>query len=253
MQACHHQRVDGYVSWRTVSVLDRSHPHRLNNSARYAYIDFVTDRTTHGRRLEGVDVFISYDAVCALQAKIRKRFETHFPDSKDIINCAHFSIDALHINDHLDKCMYLYSANYQECTGHFHGVGTEQYWSENNQMGPQTRQMNPGHRQDKIIGHHSDWNWKKTGKLGKNPTESTLNVLINIKLAPTMAKDLRTAWSLYVENREYFRKITKLQKVHIPSWFYMNKEPVMEDGEVKSVYRHRSAKGKLASISDSMC
>jgi hypothetical protein len=63
--------------------------------------------------------------------------------------------------------MYLYSASYQECAGHFHGVGTEQYWSENNQMGPQTRQMNPGHRHDQITEHHSDWNWKKTIKQGK--------------------------------------------------------------------------------------
>jgi len=63
--------------------------------------------------------------------------------------------------------MYLYSASYQDSTGHFHGVGTEQYWAENNQMGPQTRQMNPGHRQDRISEHHGDWNWRKTIKLGK--------------------------------------------------------------------------------------
>jgi hypothetical protein len=63
--------------------------------------------------------------------------------------------------------MYLYSAAYQEGTGHFHGVGTEQYWSENNQMGSQTRQMNPGHRHDKITEHHSDWNWKKTIRQGQ--------------------------------------------------------------------------------------
>lgn len=85
-----------------------------------------------------------------------------FPTKKDLIARTQFSIDALHVNDHLDRCMYLLSAAYQDCTGHFHGVGTEQYWSENNQMGPQTRQMNPGHRQDKIIAHHNDWNWKKT-------------------------------------------------------------------------------------------
>jgi hypothetical protein len=31
-------------------------------------------------------------------------------------------------------------------------------------MGPQTRQMNPGHRHDKITEHHSDWNWRKMVK-----------------------------------------------------------------------------------------
>jgi hypothetical protein len=60
--------------------------------------------------------------------------------------------------------MYLFSSSYQDCIGHFTGIGTEQYWSENNQMGPQTRQMNPGHRHDKITEHHSDWNWRKLVK-----------------------------------------------------------------------------------------
>jgi hypothetical protein len=63
--------------------------------------------------------------------------------------------------------MYLFSSSSQECVGHFHGVRTEQYWSENNQMEPQTRQMNPGHRHDKITEHHSDWNWKKTVRMGE--------------------------------------------------------------------------------------
>jgi hypothetical protein len=62
--------------------------------------------------------------------------------------------------------MYLYAACYKMGIGHFHAVGTEQYWSENNQLGPQTRQMNKGHRQDKITVHHGDWNWKKLTKIG---------------------------------------------------------------------------------------
>lgn len=116
------------------------------------------------RILDGVAIFISYDSACSYAVYVIDRFSKHLPEHKDAIARAKFSIDALHINNHIDKCMYLYGASYQECTGHFHGVGTEQYWSENNQMGPQTRQMNPGHRHDKIISYHGDWNWKKVGK-----------------------------------------------------------------------------------------
>lgn len=133
---------------------------------RLAYVDYACVRATNGRDLRGIDVKIAYDAACAWCAKISERFAKHFPESKELMDRVQFSIDALHVNDHLDRCMYLYSAAYQDCVGHFHGVGTEQYWSENNQMGPQTRQMNPGHRHDKIISHHSDWNWKKIGKHG---------------------------------------------------------------------------------------
>jgi hypothetical protein len=57
--------------------------------------------------------------------------------------------------------MYEFSAAYTPSSGHFHGETAEQYWVELNQLGPQTRQMNNGHRQDCIIDSHSDWNWKK--------------------------------------------------------------------------------------------
>lgn len=80
--------------------------------------------------------------------------------------------------------MYLLSAAYQDCTGHFHGVGTEQYWSENNQMGPQTRQMNPGHRQDKIVAHHNDWNWKKLCTHGKVPLICALGMISELAPKP---------------------------------------------------------------------
>lgn len=174
---------------------------------------------------------------------ILHRFREHFPKSKDIIERTKFSIDALHINDHLDRCTYLYGACYQECTGHFHGVGTEQYWSENNQMGPQTRQMNPGHRHDKIINHHSEWNWKKMGRHGELATSVKLSYT-NRNSAATTAKDLTLAWSLYVENHDHFKKLTAASMKNIPEWYRMSKEPeVTRDGEVKSVYRHISAKG----------
>ncbi|THU77114.1 hypothetical protein K435DRAFT_703122, partial [Dendrothele bispora CBS 962.96] len=41
------------------------------------------------------------------------------------------------------------------------------YWVELNQVGGYTRQMNDGHREDTIIAHHNDWNWRKTVNMGK--------------------------------------------------------------------------------------
>jgi hypothetical protein len=62
--------------------------------------------------------------------------------------------------------MYLFSTHYQEGIGHFHGVGTEQFWAEQNQMGGQIRQMNPGGRHDKVMSHFGDWNKKKQVRHG---------------------------------------------------------------------------------------
>jgi hypothetical protein len=134
---------------------------------RFAYTDFALARalSTH-HSFDDIDINISYDSACSYSVNVQDRFKTHIPHLTELIGRARFSIDSLHVNDHIDKCMYLFSTSYQDCVGHFHGVGTEQYWSENNQMGPQTRQMNPGYRHDKIIEHHSDWNWKKTTRHG---------------------------------------------------------------------------------------
>jgi len=114
-----------------------------------------------------VNVNVAYDSACSYSVNVQKRFEANIrsPRLDEIISRTRFTIDHLHVNDHIDKCMYLYSANFMENTAFFHGVGTEQYWAENNQLGPQTRQMNPGHRHDKINLHHGDWNFKKQVRL----------------------------------------------------------------------------------------
>ena len=134
----------------------------------FAYTDYALALASGSRELNGVDLNASYDSACSWEVKAGERFtRTELSHVKELVNRTRFSIDSLHINDHLDKCMYLLGACYQPGTGHFHGVGTEQFWSENNQMGNQTRQMNPGHRHDKISEHYSDWNWKKLIRLGE--------------------------------------------------------------------------------------
>jgi hypothetical protein len=115
----------------------------------------------------GLEINVAYDSACSYSIKVKQRFKEHLPNHYEQIEDARFIIDSLHIHNHLDKCMYFFSAAYHDAIGRFAGVGVEQYWAENNQMGPQTRQMNKGHRQDKITLHHSQWNWKKTRKHSK--------------------------------------------------------------------------------------
>ena len=132
----------------------------------YAYTDYAVARAFRSRVLTNVFIDLSYDSVCSWSVNAPTRFKEHIPDLSDLIQKTRFSIDALHVNDHQDRCMYLFSASYHIGSGHFHGVGTEQYWPENNQMAGQTRQMNPGHRHDKITEHHGEWNWKKMVRHG---------------------------------------------------------------------------------------
>ena len=113
-----------------------------------------------------IDHVGSYDCMCQYSIHLVERFEKKFPDVAHVVKRLRCGIPALHVQGHREDCMYFFGTAYMECVGHFHGETAEHYWPEANQLGPQTRQMNRGHRQDTLIDHHNDWNWKKTASLG---------------------------------------------------------------------------------------
>jgi hypothetical protein len=111
------------------------------------------------------DLILSYDIACGYIRYLVERFKKVYPDFVPAVQRTRCIIPAVHIQNHQDNCMYIYSGAYTSNAGHFHGETAEQYWVELNQLGPQTRQMNNGHRQDCIIDSHNDWNWKKTRQM----------------------------------------------------------------------------------------
>ena len=124
-------------------------------------------------------------------------------------------IPLLHVQNHKDNCTYLFSSAYAEGAGHFHGETAEMPWVELNQLAPQTRQMNNGHRQDTIIDHQSHWNWAKTSNMG-----TCFNILHNL--------------------------ILKLYADKVPMWNRMDHRPRMgKDKEVQSVYRQNEKKSNV--------
>jgi len=129
----------------------------------------VLDQADDALRNEAADIdhITSYDCSCQYEVNVVERFEKFFPDVADLIRRSRWSIPALHIQGHKEDCMYRYSTAYMTGVGHFHGETAEHYWPEANQLGPHVRQMNNGHRQDTLIDHHGDWNWKKTTKMGE--------------------------------------------------------------------------------------
>jgi hypothetical protein len=116
---------------------------------------------------ELIDHVTSYDCNCQYCVNLVKQFEKQFPDIIHLVKRMRHAIPALHVQGHREDCMCLFGTAYIESIGHFHGETAEHYWPEANQLGPQTRQMNRGHRHDTLIDHHNDWNWKKTMSLGE--------------------------------------------------------------------------------------
>lgn len=112
-----------------------------------------------------LDFITSYDAMCQYKVNLQKRFDEQFPDVAHLVQKMRFAIPALHVQGHKEGCQYWYATAYMEGVAHFFGETAEYYWPTANQCGAQTRQMNNGHRQDTLIDHHGDWNWKKVIKM----------------------------------------------------------------------------------------
>ncbi|KAJ6482251.1 hypothetical protein DFH09DRAFT_1462551, partial [Mycena vulgaris] len=136
-----------------------------------------------------------------------------------------WGVPALHVQGHQDACTYLFGTAYMECVGHFHGETAEHYWPEANQLGPHVRQMNLGHRQDTMINHHGDWNYKKT-----------------MKIAGDLAEDILEAKRKYIEKRNHFIGLSVSFRDRVSQWQKMPRTTYKEGKEAVSVYKHSTTK-----------
>ncbi|KAF4608969.1 hypothetical protein EYR40_001322 [Pleurotus pulmonarius] len=172
-----------------------------------------------------IDQITSYDAMCQYSVNLVSRFQASFPDVSPLVQKMRAAIPALHIMGHRDGCQYNFATAYMDGVGHFHGETAEHYWPEANQLGPQTRQMNNGHRQDTLIDNHSDWNWKKTANL-----------------TVTLLKDLKLAKQMYIEKRDHFAGLSLLYKGRVSEWDRLSRSITGKHGDSTSVYQRRSSK-----------
>ncbi|KAK0477811.1 hypothetical protein IW261DRAFT_1565594 [Armillaria novae-zelandiae] len=110
-----------------------------------------------------LDIMLSYDCNCSYHVNLANHFENAtFDGVRDCLARMCYMIPDLHVNGHNNDCIYQYGSAYMECNGHNHMEGIEQLWIGLNMLAAQTRQMNNGFRQDTLINHHGDHNWKKT-------------------------------------------------------------------------------------------
>ncbi|KAJ7572142.1 hypothetical protein C8J56DRAFT_1035828, partial [Mycena floridula] len=159
-----------------------------------------------------LDFLLSYDSNCAYSKHCHSRFQKYLPQYAHLLapDFVRYTIPLVHVNGHQDDCTYLYAVVYVKNGGHFHGETAEQYWPESNQLGPQTRQMNNGHRQDTLMDHHNDWNWKKT-----------------MAMVDRLTKDIQDARAQLISKRDYFLALTDTHDEELlDQWRAMDREIV---------------------------
>lgn len=111
---------------------------------------------------------ITYDVNCGFSIKINKRFEKNFPHLLATVKAATYCVPEFHIKGHKDDCQDRYSCRYTPGCGRTHAEGVEHLWSETNQAGISTREMNPGARHDALNDFIGFWNWRKVEKTSEH-------------------------------------------------------------------------------------
>ena len=188
----------------------------------------------------------SYDIMCGYSLHAVERFSIHFPEMVSHIEKMHWLIPVVYVQNHKDNCMYLFSSAYIPGAGHKHRETTEMTWAEFNQLGPQTRQMNNGHRQDTIIDHFGDWNWKKTANMCMfSSSWYCFWKYWGHLLATSLFNDITHMKRLFVEKRDAFKALVETYHNRVATWNQKNWTlRVVKGGQVQCVYRQNQAKGR---------
>ncbi|KAH9486111.1 hypothetical protein JR316_0000175 [Psilocybe cubensis] len=209
----------------------------LQRGERFANTDYAvalalrrirdTGKNNSDQYLTWLAAWISYDMVCSYWVNIVSRFKVYFPDLVEIVKRLSFLIPLVHVHNHKENCEYLYSSAYQSGAGHFHGETAEHEWVELNQLAPQVRQMNNGHRQDTLIDHHGDWNFKKMANM-----------------ASSLETDIVHSRKIFHKKRDDFIAKTALYSDRAPLWNCLDRElrTVSADKEIQCVFRHKTGK-----------
>nr|GAT44329.1 predicted protein [Mycena chlorophos] len=205
---------------------------RYANADKALAIELLKWRTDGGEfrvvlkfEVDDVDRVMTYDIACEYTINLRDRFRKSFPELVPLLDRIRWGIPALHVQGHQESCAYLYGTAYMPCVGHFHGETAEHYWPEANQLGGHVRQMNNGHRQDTLINHHGDWNFKKMAAL-----------------AATLANDLALAETNYIKKLTHLVGLSASFREHLETWRAMPRVSNKTGGELFSVYRHNATK-----------
>ncbi|KAJ3966145.1 hypothetical protein EV361DRAFT_595678 [Lentinula raphanica] len=191
---------------------------------RFANIDLALSRALDQRPFDVNAIphtTFSYDAQCSYSVNQLVRFRKWLPKYAPYIRDMRFIIPSMHVRNHLDLCMYLFSSAYKPHVGHFHGETAEHVWPELNQLGPQIRQMTNGNRQDRLILIMLAWNYRK-----------------RLNMPGQLAQDLTTAIKTYLTARDNLLQLYDIHKNEVEEWNKMDRSPCIEKKRrvVTSVY-----------------
>ncbi|KAH9931367.1 uncharacterized protein B0H18DRAFT_1116521 [Fomitopsis serialis] len=148
----------------------------LHVGERYANVDYATLSGLRWFHSLGL-VVGSYDVNCKYGIHWWKRLKniaSVMPSvpgvtlAKEMWPAIRRCVPKWHLASHTGLCRYFFSFYYTPGVGNTDGESVERRWAAMNAIGRSVREMGPGHRQDVIDAHNSDFNAQKMFKMGQS-------------------------------------------------------------------------------------
>jgi hypothetical protein len=135
--------------------------------SRFHYTDYALAEVLKSYKYQRW-MTLAYDIWCSYMINLLKRFCERFSAKQAAqVEKLRGAIPSMHVHNHIKKCQYLHAFKYLKHSGTTHGKKIESSWSEGNQTGGSTKEMNDGHRHDTLDNFHNYHNWIKVLELGK--------------------------------------------------------------------------------------
>ncbi|TEB32847.1 hypothetical protein FA13DRAFT_1790529 [Coprinellus micaceus] len=211
-----------------VSTVDLQYGERFLNTDYAWHHAFLQRGLPTLEEMENLTGLFSYDIGCSYRVHALSRFlsRDELRDVADLVAKFEYCVPLVHVSNHKDNCLYLYSSAYRTGAGHFHGEQAEQVWPYSNQFGGQGRQMCNGNRQDLYIDLFNYWNFMKV-----------------VLLPAQLYNDLIRAAALKDEKLKVFISHCQSYSDKVPEWNKESREArTVHRKEVCCVYRHTPSK-----------
>ncbi|TEB34483.1 hypothetical protein FA13DRAFT_1788912 [Coprinellus micaceus] len=214
-----------------VSTVDLQYGERFLNTDYAWHHVFLQRGLPTLEEMENLTGLFSYDIGCSYRVHALSRFlsRDELRDVADLVAKFEYCVPLVHVSNHKDNCLYLYSSAYRTGAGHFHGEQAEQVWPYSNQFGGQGRQMCNGNRQDLYIDLFNYWNFMKV-----------------VLLPAQLYNDLIRAAALKDEKLKVFISHCQSYSDKVPEWNKESREArTVRRKEVCCVYRHTPSKRRI--------
>lgn len=133
----------------------------------YAHADFSLYKGLC-RTLKLLMYLYTYDVACQHFVNLLKRMKRWLsPEVYAIIEKIIPALPSFHGDGHCWYCRDKFALKYTKGAGETYGEPVEHVWHVMNPVGLNTREMNPGHREDSLNGQFGEWNFQKIEAMGE--------------------------------------------------------------------------------------